>query len=110
MLSRQRLYRYNSHMTTSELCPVLSGNATPADAIAFLRSATKYVGPCFHPDTPARNYTVADTREPLLTDAERPRWDADIDRCFELLDDGRRDPYTVASKVQWRLLGFPPRS
>ena len=87
-------------------CPVLVEHASAKDVIVWLRALTKWIGPGFHPDTPASDYVRVDDGRPLFAPAEAARLDENLDRCFRLLDAEGRNPYDIAIKVQRRLLGF----
>jgi hypothetical protein len=87
--------------------PHLPVDATPADALRFMRELTKAIGPGFHPDTPAADYVSAQSDVVLFTNDQALRIDADIDRAFCLLESAERDPYQIAHRVQRRLLGLP---
>ncbi|MGI9014477.1 MAG: hypothetical protein ACR2GY_09540 [Phycisphaerales bacterium] len=86
--------------------PLLPDSADARDALVWLRKLTKWIGPGFHPDTAASDYVRADTRQSTFTPDEAKRLDRDIDRARDLLAAHRRDPCSVAIKVQRRLMGL----
>lgn len=85
--------------------PKLPPESSAKDAVIWIRSITKWLGPGFHPDTPGDDY-IRDHWSRTFTDAQAARYDQDMTHCFELLADEDRNPYDVAIKVQRRLLGF----
>ena len=85
----------------------LNDEADAAESVAWLRRVAKAIGPGFHPDTPATDYILGATDEPLFDAEEAACLDADLDRAFKLLEAAGRDPYVVAARVQRRLLGMP---
>lgn len=90
---------------TSSPCPVLTPNADSNDAIEWLQEVTEWIGPGFHPDTPAADYSRSDNGEPTFLPADATRLDFDLTACFKLLGDIK--PYDIAISVQRRLLGMP---
>ena len=84
--------------------PTLSTRADAREAVIWLRDLTKWIGPGFHPDTPASEYVDAATDRALLAPRDASRLDRDIARAFHLLEEHGRTPYDVAIKVQRRLL------
>ena len=84
-------------------CPRLPIAAGGRDCIRWLRAVTYWVGPGFHPDTPAGDYVKSDD-SPSFDVAVCKRLDADLDRCFDVLESLGRDPYAIAVKPQKRML------
>lgn len=93
-------------MNNSSTCPTLDAPSTAKGAVIWLRHVTKWIGPGFHPDTPATDYIRLDNAIPLLTPIQAERLDRDLARCFRLLEGNGRTPYDVSIKVQRRLLGI----
>lgn len=85
----------------------LKETADAAQAIAWLRGVTKAIGPGFHPDTPGADYLHGDSGAALLTSEQAQRFDEDLDRVFDLLEEAGKDPYAIAGRVQRRLLRMP---
>lgn len=96
-------------MSQQTTMPRLSESASAKDAVAWLRSVAKRIGPGFHPDTPAWDYFRPDGVSTFAPE-QAARFDADMDRCCELLEEKGRNPYDIAIKVQRRLLALPRRS
>lgn len=87
--------------------PQLKMNPTGADCVAWIRRLTSWVGAGFHPDTPAADYVAKDesgfTRQsfsPEICDL----FDADLDRCYAILNARGKDTCEIAIKVQRRML------
>ena len=89
--------------------PRLKPHATSKDCVPWLRQLTCWMGPGFHPESSADQYIVADEAGrwlPSFTPALCERIDADMDRCYALLEPLGKDPCSIAVKVQRRLLGW----
>jgi hypothetical protein len=69
-----------------------------------MRDVTKWIGPCFHPDTRARDYITGGDRRPLFSAEEADKFDRDIDRAFEVLAAAELDPYAIAFRQLRKLL------
>lgn len=71
--------------------PRLPKDATEAQAREWLRSAALEIGPGFHPDTEACDYSVwsPDTNEndSTFTDQGAIDFDTDMAECFRLIPD-----------------------
>ena len=75
---------------------------TARQAIVWLRFATRWIGPGFHPDDSMLDYAGS-----LVTKSQLVRLEQGLTACHALLGQHRRDPCDVAIKVQRRLLGLP---
>lgn len=81
--------------------------ATPVEAIRWLRDATRWIGPGFHPDTHGRDYVNDFGRS--FTDEQADWIDQGVQACFTLLQPTGRDPYEVGLRIQRRLLSTQKR-
>lgn len=77
--------------------------ATPVEAIRWIRTATKWIGPGFHPDTRGRDYVNDQGRS--FTDEQADQLDHGVQACLEQLQPTKRDPYEVGLRIQRRMLG-----
>jgi hypothetical protein len=85
-----------------ELPAVLNESPRSArDAIAWVRQATRWIGPGFHPEDHLIQGAFG------LTTEQAELLNQGLDTSYSLLNEHGRDPCEVAIKVQRRLLGFP---
>lgn len=87
--------------------PLLDTEASPKDCIAWLRKLTYWIGAGFHPENSADQYVVGDESgclRPSFPPAICRRMDADMERCYAVLQPLGKDPCSIALKVQRRMI------
>ena len=84
----------------------LPDDADAIQAMIWLRTITKAIGPGFHPDTSAAEYVEGSTNQPLFSVNAAVEFDADLESAYNLLVSANRDPYAIGGRVQRRMMGF----
>lgn len=87
--------------------PRLGDDASARDCAAWLRKVTRWIGPGFHPENPGEQYVALDENGGLIrsfSPALCELLDADLDRCYAVLEPLGKDPCSIAIKVQRRLI------
>ena len=100
---RERNQRDNTNEKSGTLRAALM-NASPADAVAYVRKLVRAIGPGFHPDERFANYVTVKDGMPVFTADECLRLETALRRAWRILDSAGVDIYAVGLREQRRVL------